>query len=354
MVPSVSVLMAVHNGLPTLAESIDSVLAQSWRDFEFVIVDDGSTDGSSEVLRDYAARDSRIRVLRNESRRNLPTALNLGLQACQAPWIARIDADDVALEDRLAAQLDYLNRHPDVGVLGSSCRHIDDAGGFLGSTRHPGDDARIRLLMAFWCCMVHPTTMFRRDLAERVGGYDTELWTGQDYDFWSRLLPHTRMANLPVDLILYRIHERSITQSPERQAVHFELTAKVHCRLMSDYLGRTLTHAEAMATRGLVMADRIMDDASMALGLPLLEHYLERVRARETPEIAAEFARLAAEGLLAQSYYQKSRGSPWRRRLYLKSAQFDPQSLATAKGARATAGVLLPAAAWRLARRLRA
>lgn len=354
MTPRVSVLMAVHNGRPTLAESMDSVLGQSWRDFEFVIVDDGSTDGSTEMLQDYAGRDARIRLLRNDARRNLPTSLNLGLRACRAPWIARIDADDVALVDRLAVQLDYLQRHPDVGVLGSSCRHIDAGGRFLGSTRHPDDDARIRLFMAFWCCMVHPTTMFRRDLAERVGGYDTELWTGQDYDFWARLLAHTRMANLPTDLILYRVHDRSITQSPERQAVHFQLTAKVHRGLMSHYLGEELTEVEAMALRGLVMADRIMDDEAIALGLPLLERFVRRVRAREAPDIAVEFARHAAEGLLAQSYYQKSRDSRLRHRLYRTSVRVDPQSLVTAKGARATAGVLLPSLAWRWMQRLRA
>ena len=88
MTPSVSVLMAVHNGRPTLAESMDSVLGQSWGDFEFVIVDDGSTDGSTEMLQDYANRDARIRLLRNDARRNLPTSLNLGLRACRAPWQA--------------------------------------------------------------------------------------------------------------------------------------------------------------------------------------------------------------------------------------------------------------------------
>ena len=351
--PRISVLMAVHNGMPTLPEAVESILAQTMADFEFVVVDDGSTDGSAQLLVEFARQDPRIRLLRNPVRMNLPTSLNAGLRACAAPLVARIDADDVAKPHRLATQVAYLDAHPEIGVLGSGCRHIDDANRFVGATSHPLEDARIRVLMAFWCCMVHPAVVFRRHLVEQVGGYDESLWTGQDYDLWARLLPLTGMANLPEELLLYRVHGRSITQSPERQAMHLELTAPVHRTLMSQFLQHELTNAEALAVRCLVMADQVMDDAAIDRGLPLLDRYVAECRRREPAAIADEFCRLAAQGLLAQSYYQKSGASRFRRRLYLKSLALRPSSIASMKGLRATAGVALPSSVWRMVVRLR-
>ncbi len=203
--PLVSVVMSVFDGEAWLAESVESILAQTERDLELVVVDDGSTDGSGEILAELARRDPRIRLFRNEANQGQAAALNRGLEASGGRYVARMDADDVAEPERLAAQIAWLERRPEVGLLGTAVRRIDDEGRPGALRRRPASDLEIR-----WACLLespfmHPTVMLRRAVLEEYGlRYDERLRTAQDYDLWVRLLRRTRAANLPEPLVRYR------------------------------------------------------------------------------------------------------------------------------------------------------
>ena len=200
--PAVSVLMAVRDGAPWVADAIRSVLGQTLGDLELIVVDDGSTDGTGELLAGVA--DARLRVERRAPG-GLTRALNHGLAVARAPLIARLDADDVAARERLERQVAFLAAHPDVGVLGSAAREVNGDGREVRVVRPPADDAALRRALIRRNPMVHSTATMRRALLERVGGYDPSFAVAQDYDLWIRLAGVTRLANLPEALVVRRL-----------------------------------------------------------------------------------------------------------------------------------------------------
>ena len=224
-VPAVSVLMSVHDGAPSVAEAVASVLAQSAGDLELIVVDDGSTDATPDLL--AAVSDGRLRVLR-QARTGLTRALNRALGAARADLVARLDADDVALPERLARQRAFLERAPDVGLLGSAAREIDGAGATVRVVRPPEDDAAIRRALIRANPFVHSSIMARRSLLERAGGYDESLAVAQDYDLWMRLARLTRLANLPDVLVVRRLGPRRV--SVEREDDRLRTEARVRWR----------------------------------------------------------------------------------------------------------------------------
>lgn len=204
--PAVTVAMSVYNGERFLAPAIESVLAQTMDQFEFLILDDGSKDHSRAIAEGYAARDPRIRVITRENR-GLVTSLNQLLAEARAPLVARMDADDLCLPDRFARQLAFLTENPEHGVLGSRTSDIDERGnafpldtgehpttheGFLHNIEHGGH------------LLAHPSVMYRRDVVLEAGGYHRAFRHCEDYDLWLRLANRTRIANLPERLIRYR------------------------------------------------------------------------------------------------------------------------------------------------------
>lgn len=195
--PAVSVVISVYNGLPYLEEAIESILRQTFENFEFIIINDGSSDGSKEVLERLAGQDGRIRLV-HQKNLGLPAALNRGIGMAGGKYIARMDADDISLAGRLQHQVDFLNEHPEVGVLGTQISEINDEGtehpnGWLLPTT-PGFTAWRTL---FRCCICHPSVMMRRHILSKVGGYDVSLRVAQDFDLWTRLILHTGLQNLP-------------------------------------------------------------------------------------------------------------------------------------------------------------
>lgn len=212
MVP-VSVVMAVHNGEPYLAEAVDSILTQTFADLEFVIVDDASTDGTWQALERYATRDRRVVLLRNEVNIGQTASLNRALDAARGTYCARMDADDASLPRRLEAQVAFLDRHPEVGILGTACRFIDAAGRSLGLFYQPETDLQIRWSAMLQNPFIHPTTMSRSDAVREHGfRYDVNF-LAQDYELWSRMLRQTQAANLQAPLLKYRVHEGSVTHT---------------------------------------------------------------------------------------------------------------------------------------------
>jgi len=206
--PAVTVLMPVHNGGSYLPEAVESILAQTLKDFEYIIVDDASTDQTVSYLQ--TLKDPRVRVLRSEKRLRLAGALNLGLDHAVGEWIARMDADDISLPDRLSRQLDFLAQHPEVGLCGGRVKHFG-----LNTSRFYGlpqsyDDVKSSAL--FYNPIYHPTVIMKRDLLERYNlRYDPDLCPADDYDLWIRAMRHFPAMNMNRVLLLYRTHGRSLT-----------------------------------------------------------------------------------------------------------------------------------------------
>ncbi len=199
----VSVLMAVYNGAGTVDEAMGSILAQSFRDWELIVVDDGSTDDTRKRLERYD--DPRIRVLYNAANSGLSASLNVAFRASTGSLIARMDADDVALPHRLQRQVEFLRVHPEIDVVGGAAT-------LLGSDaiyeRHERHEQMTRLLFTE-NPFIHPTVMMRRNFLETLGGYDESIQRAEDYDLWLRGVTRFRYYNIQEPLIQYRAPTRA-------------------------------------------------------------------------------------------------------------------------------------------------
>lgn len=207
--PKVTVLMPVYNGEKYLQEAINSILEQTFTDFEFLIINDGSTDGSGEIIQSY--HDGRIRLVRNETHIGLTPSLNKGIDLALGKYIARMDCDDISLPNRLEKQVIFMEFHPDVGVCGTWARVIDEKGDIKGKVRSP---ARYAAGTLCWrpSPFIHPTCMIRTDLLME-NKYNPDYTHAQDYELWLRLCRKTSFFNIAQFLLLYRKHPGSITQS---------------------------------------------------------------------------------------------------------------------------------------------
>lgn len=208
MQPRVSVVMPVYDGERHLREAIDSVLRQSYRDFELLVIDDGSSDGSRRVVQGY--RDRRLRLLTNDPHRGLVETRNRGVEEARGEYLAWLDCDDLAVRGRLKAQVEYLDAHPEIGVLGAATATIDVEGRPTGTVyRYPLSPEAIPSVLLFHNFFAQSAVTIRRSALgeERYRNYPG----AEDYDLWVRLARKTRLWNLGRVLAKYRIHEKSIT-----------------------------------------------------------------------------------------------------------------------------------------------
>jgi glycosyltransferase involved in cell wall biosynthesis len=205
-IPKVTVLMPVYNGEKYLKEAVDSILDQSFKDYEFLIIDDGSTDGSGEIIKSYA--DPRIKVLENGENLGLVTTLNKGIELARGEFIARMDCDDVSLPERLEKQVRFMDSRLDVGVCGTWLRKIGSAHDVVS---YPVEDKDIRWFLTINSMFAHPSVMLRHDLLTNHNlRYDANFPHAEDYELWTRIAKYCRLANLPEVLLLYRIHGEQI------------------------------------------------------------------------------------------------------------------------------------------------
>ncbi len=211
--PVVSVLMAVYNTAQYLTEAIESILGQSFGDFELIAVEDCSTDGGREMLYEWAARDERLKVVQNERNLGLTRSLNRGLDICAGEFVARMDSDDTAYPHRFERQLAYLRQHPDCVAVGAQMDIIDPEGGPLGKTSQPlaHEGIELDLLKGHGAAILHPMVVMRRDALRRLGGYRVETGVNDDLDLFIRLGEIGRLANLPDVLGSFRRHPESMT-----------------------------------------------------------------------------------------------------------------------------------------------
>src|SRR5688572_18649710 len=212
--PRVSVLVPVYNAERYLAEAMDSILAQTFADFEVIAVDDGSKDRSREILEDYAKRDGRVKVI-SRANTGIVGALNDGLSASRGELIGRMDSDDVALPERFAKQVEFLDANPDVILVGARVTMIDPEGwpiGDMATVGHGHDVIEDALLGGGWP-IVHPTVIMRRGALLRVGGYQEGTFPNEDHDLFLRLAEIGKLENLRDTLLHYRRHPNSVVIS---------------------------------------------------------------------------------------------------------------------------------------------
>jgi glycosyltransferase involved in cell wall biosynthesis len=210
VIPKLSVLMPVYNASAFLQDAIQSVLDQSFIDFEFVIMNDGSTDDSEKIIQSF--QDKRIRYIKNTANLKLIKTLNLGFSLALGKYIARIDADDICLPNRFEKQIAFLEIHPEIGVLGSCASIIDEHNQVMGDCIYPKDHDVIALDLVRYNPMIHPSVMIRTSiLKEQTILFDEHFVHTEDYELWTRLIAKTKFANLPEKLLLYRRHSSQIS-----------------------------------------------------------------------------------------------------------------------------------------------
>jgi len=300
-----SVLMAVRNGEAHLREALDTILGQTIRDFELIVVDDGSGDGTRRILDEYLARDARLRVLRNTSARGLAASLNRGLQCCGGELVARADADDAYHPERLARQVDYLRRHPEIGVLSCGYHRIDAAGAHLGTIAPVTGHEWIGFRMMFINSLLHPGALFRQDVVRAAGGYDPRYWTAQDSDLWARLLRLTKFDNLPEPLVYYRVHPLSMVRRRGEEGQRLSLS--VPARLQAQYLGRRVAPDEARAMVHLYQRARFLHQSEVETAYRGMRDVAAFARERECPVVRKQFHRAVAGSMVHQARLQASK-----------------------------------------------
>jgi glycosyltransferase involved in cell wall biosynthesis len=209
--PRISVVLAVYNGERYLKEAIESILGQTFANFEFLIIDDGSTDRTREIIRSY--QDPRIRLVVNETNEGLTRTLNRGLRLARGEFIARQDADDISEQERFEKQVAFMDANPEVALLGTQCIVVDTEGKCLWNSRMPQTWTEIRWSMLFCNPFSHSSVMLRRGLLPAIGLYNEEYRYSQDYEFWSRIMRRHPVEILPDRLIRYRHHPQSMTST---------------------------------------------------------------------------------------------------------------------------------------------
>ena len=206
--PKLSVVMSCYNAQGTVQKAIDSIVNQSFTEFEFIIIDDASSDNTLEILSQYQKQDKRITILTNESNQGLSYSLNRGIQQARTPIIARMDADDISYSSRLQFQYDFMQDHPEVDILGTAVRYVDKSNKPVKTMSLPSEDRDIKKRVFRKTLVFHPTVMIRKEVYEQHGYYDPELRWAEDADLWYRLYDKVIFHNLSDVLLDYTIKSK--------------------------------------------------------------------------------------------------------------------------------------------------
>ena len=226
--PKISVIMSVYNGGKYLKQAINSVLNQTYRNLEYIIIDDGSTDNSLQILKEFKAKDQRILVISRENKGLIPS-LNEGVKLAQGEYIARIDADDVSLPERFEKQLKWIEERSLV-ICGTWADGVDSLGVKVQDMNYPPVD-KIRFFVLRHNPFIHSSVVFRKDVFEKVGGYKSFFRHIEDYELWTRIVFKYKTGNIPEKLLLYRFHDGQITKKN-----NFEMRLKgILVRILAVY-----------------------------------------------------------------------------------------------------------------------
>ena len=249
----ISVIMSVYNGEEYLAEAIDSVLGQSFSDFELIVINDCSTDGTSEILCKYASLDARVKVHTNEVNLRLPSSLNKAISLAEGKYIARMDADDICLPDRLEKQFEFMESHPDVAL--SSCRFMTLKNGVISSGGCGGrsDNESIKALLLVTNPILHPGIIAKADVIRSLG-YDKSFTCTEDMELWSRFVMAQEKVEIQSEyLMIYRLHDKQITETT-RERQRGEVVA-IQKRYFTDLLEGMSEQLESFYINGIYFRD---------------------------------------------------------------------------------------------------
>lgn len=290
--PLISVALPVYNGEKYLEEAIDSILAQTCADFELIIIDDGSTDDSLKILREYEKRDSRIHLISRENK-NLVATLNQIISLARGKWIARMDQDDIALPHRFARQLEWLEQ-TEADICGSWVQFFGTADKRI--LKHPQSDSAIKTEMFFGCPFAHPSVMMKASLAKLLP-YDDAWEKCEDYDLWERAArAGWRMTNVPETLLRYRQHAAQISSATWYKQQ--ELTQKIRHRYWT-FNAEKMGLQEAWVAEVLKLREpspsEVNMDAVDATFMELLQHNNGEARATIFDHATRLYFRAAAD-----------------------------------------------------------
>jgi glycosyltransferase involved in cell wall biosynthesis len=225
--PEVTVLMPVYNGEKFIREAIESVLAQNYNDFEFLIINDGSTDNTLELIQSF--KDERIRLIHNDRNIGLIKTLNRGIDLAMGKYIVRMDSDDICLPTRLRKQVSFMESNPEVGISGSWFQIYNTK----KIIKHPIDHESIKVALFQYCALGHPTVIMRKDLLLKFDlNYNEEYLHAEDYDLWSRCIHLFPLANLPEVLLYYRNHEEQV--SNKFKSIKERTVSMIHLRQINS------------------------------------------------------------------------------------------------------------------------
>ncbi|TAK57888.1 MAG: glycosyltransferase family 2 protein [Bacteroidetes bacterium] len=241
--PLISIFIPIYNGGEYFADTLESLLSQTYSNFEIIIVNDGSTDTSGEIASKFERRDARVRIITLERNQGAPAARNIGWKSANpsAKYLLNHDSDDISNPNKLERLLMFLESHKEISAVGSFCRYVNERGEDIGFPPLEWKPDRIRKTNGMFNSIVNSATLVRREVYDVLGGFQTEYRWTDDYDFWSRmLLQGFVLANIPEFLHNIRVHRSSITsvhtQEMEEQARAIRNHYQKHC---SDYTGDT-------------------------------------------------------------------------------------------------------------------
>jgi glycosyltransferase involved in cell wall biosynthesis len=222
--PRVSVIMSVYNGERYLREAVESILGQTFTNFEFIIIDDGSIDQTAMILQ--TIDDERIRVFRNQKNIGLASSLNRGLGLARGEYVARMDADDISLPERFEKQVEFLDNHPMACVVSGGYISVDESGNETMVVTFPTDNATLQARLLQHCCICHGSAMMRKECLETIGGYRPAFRVAEDHDLFLRLAEKFEVANLAEPLYKYRVITSSISVHRKYELDQFVELAK--------------------------------------------------------------------------------------------------------------------------------
>jgi glycosyltransferase involved in cell wall biosynthesis len=231
--PAISVVLPVYNAQDYILDAVNSILGQTFNDFELIVIDDASSDRSPEIV--ASLPDPRIRLIRNGKNCGLVESLNIGLRVATGVYVARMDHDDIALPDRLARQFEFLEANSKVAVVGTGYQLIDAYARPSLIYSPPKTPVEVEWAMPFVCPVAHPTVMMRRSIISSLGGYSESAHFAEDYDLWERVLRHADISNVPEVLLLLRKHTKNMTNIWSSE--NARMAARVSLRRLNFLLG---------------------------------------------------------------------------------------------------------------------
>ena len=228
--------MSVYNGQPYVKEAVKSILNQSYKNFEFIIVNDASTDGTLKYLK--SLKDKRIKIINNPKNLGLAASLNKAIRQSKGVYIARMDADDICLPNRLASQLGYLEHNPDVSLCGCWVDLINNNGKVIGEKKYPIGDRQIKKALKWYQPIVHPTFFAKSEFYKQLNGYNENFDYAEDYELLARSIKKYKLANIPEKLLLWRLADdrRSRKSMKKVDVADFKVKLEI---LKSGYFGKS-------------------------------------------------------------------------------------------------------------------